>query len=60
MGFVALQIVIIASLFWFMSLLIGTSADDWVMATWSGFLFALTFFASQVSLNHNIQCAIYA
>jgi hypothetical protein len=58
MGFVSIQIVIIASLFWIVSVFIGSTIDDWVMATWSGFLFALTFFASQVTLNQNIQCAI--
>lgn len=57
-GFVAIQIVVIAALFAIASLLIGSSIDDWVMATWTGFLFALTFFASQSTLNQNIQCAV--
>ncbi len=57
-GFAALQIGIVAALFWAISWFLGPTIDDWVMATWSGFLFALTFFASQTHLNANIQCTV--
>lgn len=30
--------------------------DDWMMSTFAGFLFALTFINVQVSLNNNMTC----
>ena len=32
--------------------------DDWLWGTFSGFVFALTFFASTPSLAANISCAV--
>jgi hypothetical protein len=57
-GILVLQMFVIAFIFWIASFLLGATIDDWVMNTWAGFLFALTFFTAQSSLSNNIDCAL--
>jgi hypothetical protein len=58
LGILSLQVVFIGSIFFtlmkvkFQS---GISFDDWMMATWSGFIFSLAFFTSQKTLSELIQ-----
>jgi len=52
------QLVVIGSVFFSLMQLrfkSGIVFDDWMMATWSGFIFSLTFFTSQKSLSDLIQ-----
>jgi hypothetical protein len=57
-GILALQMIITAILFWGASFLLGATFDEWVMDTWAGFLFALTFFTAQAALSNNIDCVL--
>jgi tetrahydromethanopterin S-methyltransferase subunit D len=57
-GILVLQMFTISFIFWIASFLLGATIDDWVMNTWAGFLFALTFFTAQSSLSNNIDCAL--
>lgn len=41
-----------------LNFLFGLMFDDWMMGTWQGFIFALTFFGTQQSLTDNIQCVV--
>lgn len=52
----SMHLAIVAVLFWLASLVLGYTIDNWVMETWAGFLFALTFFTSQQSLTSNTMC----
>lgn len=56
-GLVAFQLAIVAGLFLVASFVFGSSIDNWVMETWAGFLFAITFFVAQQSLTTNTMCA---
>ena len=51
-----LQLFTVAVLFLIASYIYGYTIDNWVMETWAGFLFALTFFTSQQSLTTNTMC----
>ena len=57
-GIFLLQLAIVAVVGLGASYLYGQDIDDWVMATWVGLLFALTFFNAQPSLSSNITCVI--
>jgi hypothetical protein len=54
------QIVVVGVIFYILFKLSGPKLffDDWMMSTFSGFIFALTFFGAQTSLSENINCAI--
>jgi hypothetical protein len=55
-GLLAMQLAVIAGLFLGASFVFGYTIDNWVMETWAGFLFALTFFTAQQSLTSNTMC----
>ena len=54
------QIVVVGVIFYILFKLSGPKLffDDWMMNTFSGFIFALTFFGAQSSLSENISCVI--
>ena len=54
------QLLVVGLGFWFMldKIKLKISFDDWMLATFSGFIFALTLFTSQTTLSSNIQCLI--
>ena len=57
-GILATQLLVIGSVFFLLMKIrfkSGIIFDDWMMATWSGFVFSLTFFTSQKSLSELIQ-----
>ena len=57
-GILTVQLIVIGSVFFSLMKVqfrSGIVFDDWMMATWSGFIFSLTFFTSQKSLSDLIQ-----
>lgn len=60
-GILSAQLFVIGSVFFFLMQLrvkSGIVFDDWMMGTWSGFIFSLTFFTSQKSLSDLIEIVI--
>jgi hypothetical protein len=59
-GILILQLSFVGSVFYlFMKVKFksGISFDDWMMATWTGFIFSLAFFTSQRTISELIQVA---
>ena len=60
-GFLVLELFITCIVFYVMLQYIvvrPVSFDEWMMNTFAGFLFSLTYFTSQVTLSKNADCAI--
>lgn len=53
---IGLHLAVIAGVFLAASLVFGAGIDNWVMETWAGFMFGITFFTSQQSLTTNALC----
>lgn len=57
-GLLLLQLVLIAVFLLAASWVLGAGVDEFVMETWAGFLFGVTFFVGQTSLASNTQCLL--
>ena len=56
-GYLGIQFVLIAIFFYALLVLKkGVAFDDWLMGTFAGSIFALSFFTVQQQLTNNMQC----
>lgn len=55
-GYGVLYLIVLGAIFYIVLRIVSRQFDDWMLSTISGFIFALSYFAAQTTLNQNIQC----